>query len=201
MCSYFTESWVVFFKRKLSAMSNSKIPGFKAYPLDQGSSETCTCHAISNAVGDLLADKNINIDQSTFAQILVSYNQAIGAVWPHFYDNYHTPIIIKNEGDGRWISVKIGSVREVEKTNDADKYVLAYNTKKVEQTDGTKKWGNYHCAFVQKQLENDYLCVNSWGDEDQYPKVELNRPGNRLWRVRAEFRPAPLGWYFVICHC
>ena len=183
--------------RKQGASIKIQIPGDKAYPLDQGLSDTCTCHAIANAVADQLADHKINIDQSSFAQNLVSNNQTIGAVWPHFYDNYHIPIIIKNDNSGEWISVKIKSVEEVKQFNDTDKFVLAYNTKKEEQTDGTWKWYSYHCVFVKKQLENHYVCVNSWNDFEPYPEVEFNRPGNRLWCVKAKFKTPPKGWLFV----
>lgn len=171
----------------------SSIPGNRAYPLDQGLSDTCTCHAIANAVADQLAEKGINIDQSSFAQILVSNNGTIGAVWPHFFDNYHNDITIMNQVDKKWISVKIKSIIEVEKFSNTDKYILAYNTKEEKQADGTSKWCSYHCVFVQKQSDNHYFCVNSWGDRDKYPEVELNRPGNRLWRVRAEVGPAQTG--------
>ena len=148
-------------------------------------------------MGDQLADDNINIDQSYFAQNLVSNNQSIGAVWPHFYDNYHIPILIKNEDDGEWISVKIKSVKEVKQINDKDKFVLAYNTKRERQADGTLKWYGYHCVFVIRQSNNYYFCVNSWNNIDPYPEVELNRPGNRLWRVEAKVKTPPRGWLFV----
>ena len=177
-----------------SVSINFQIPGEKAYPLDQGLSDTCTCHAIANAVADQLADHKINIDQKSFAQNLVSNNQTIGAVWPHFYDNYHIPIIIKNDDNGEWISVKIKSVREVNELNDKDKFVLAYNTKREKQADGILKWFSYHCVFVKKQSENHYLCVNSWKNANPYPEVELNRPGNRLWCVKAKVKTPPKGW-------
>ena len=151
-------------------------------------------------MADQLADDNINIDQSSFAQTLVSNNQTIGAVWPHFYDNYHIPIIIMNDNDGEWISVRIKSVREVNKFNGTDKFVLAYNTKKEKQADGTWKWFSYHCVFVKEQSENYYSCVNSWKNIDPYPKVELNRPGNRLWRVKVKDKTPPKGWSFFFCH-
>ena len=114
-----------------------------------------------------------------------------------FYDNY-IPVLSMNEADEKWISVKIDIVREVKEFQNTGKYVLAYFTKK-KLPDGTWKWGEYHCVFVKTQSENHYVCVNSWGDRDEYPKVELNRTGNRLWIVRAEFEYAQ-GWSFVICH-
>ena len=173
-------------------MNTSPIPGSKAYPLNQGCSYTCTQHAIANAVADQLADKHIDIDQNILAGILVSNTGSIGAVWPHFFDNYYMPVLIMNKADEKWIFVKIDIVREVEEFSNTSKYVLAYYTKQI-LPNGTWKWGEYHCAFIKQQLENHYVCVNSWGDNDENPEVELNRPGNRLWMVRAEFEPAPEG--------
>lgn len=95
-----------------------------------------------------------------------------------------------NKVDRKWISVKIKRVIEVEKFSNTEKYILAYNTKEEKQTDGTWKWCSYHFVFVRKQLDNHYFCVNSCCDRDKCPEVELNRPGNRLWRVRAEVGPA-----------
>ena len=135
------------------------IPGSKAYPLDQGDSNTCTCHAVANAVADQLVDANIDIDQRFLAYWLVANNQTIG----------------------NWISLKL-TVREVESFSNADKHVLAYYTPQ-----------GYHCVYVKQQSENYYECVNSWKDDDPFPKVDLGRRGNRLWRVRVELKPPPVG--------
>ena len=180
-------------------LNTSPIPGSKAYPLNQGFSYTCTHHAIANAVADQLADKHIDIDQKIFAGILISNTGSIGPIWPHFFDNYHIPVLSMNETDKKWISVKINIVREVKEFSNTGKHVLAYHTKEI-LPDGTWKWGEYHCVFVKQQSENHYVCVNSWGDRDKYPEVELNRPGNRLWIVSAEFQFAQGGWSFIIFH-
>ena len=49
-----------------------------------------------------------------------------------------------NKKNRKWISVKIKSVREVEKFSHTDKYILAFYTKKEKQSDGTWKWCSYH---------------------------------------------------------
>lgn len=181
-----------------STLNTSLIPGSKAYPLNQGSSYTCTHHAIANAVADQLADKGIDIDQKSFASILISNTGSIGPVWPHFFDNYHIPVLIMNEADKKWIFVKIDIIREVKEFCNTGKYVLAYYTRK-RLPDGTWRQ-EYHCVFVKQQSDNHYVCVNGWGDIDEYPEVELNRPGNRLWIVSAGFRLDQGGWSFVICY-
>lgn len=173
------------------ALNMFAVPGSKAHPLNQGQSYLCTCYAIANAAGDQLAEKNIDIDQNTFASILVSHYGSIGPVWPHFYDNYHIPILIKTRDKGKHYYIKIATVSEVKKFSNTDKCVLAYYT----------ETNDYHCVFVKEQLENYYSCVNSWGTVEEFPQVELNKPGNRLWRVRVEFEPAQIGWSsFVICY-
>lgn len=160
-----------------------------AQPLDQGMSQTCTCYAISNAIAEQLAEQTIKIDPSALAQVLVSNNQSIGAVWPHFYDNYSMPILAQNEDNGEWISIHIKTVQETMVMNDADKFVLAYYSK-----------SGYHCVFVRKKSENFYECVNSWKHFQQNPKVKLDQIGNRLWKVKAEFKCAVSGWSFLIFH-
>ena len=170
--------------------NTSTIPSSRAHPLNQGQSDTCTCYAIANAVGDQLADEDIDIDLNAFATVLINTKGSIGAVWPDFYDNYHIPIIIKNEDGGIHYSITITTVREVARFSNTDKHVLAYYT----------DTNDYHCVFVKEQLGNQYSCVNSWGDHDQYPQIELHKPHNRLWRVKVDFEHAQLGLSFVICY-
>ena len=68
-------------------MSTSPIPGAKAYPLDQGKSSTCKCHA--NDAADQLADGHVDIDQNLLAQLLVTNNKAIGSVWTCFWQLFY----------------------------------------------------------------------------------------------------------------
>ena len=171
-------------------MSAPSSPGGKAYPLDQGNSDTCTCYAIANAIADQLADKGIDIDQNFLAEWLVANNQTIGPVWPHFYENYAFPITVRNRNNGKWISLKI-AVREVERFSDKDKHVLAYHTRYEKGID------DYHCVYVDTLLGNCYQCVNSWKDNSPYPEVELDRYGNRLWIVKADVESPRTGWYFA----
>ena len=174
-------------------MSTSPAPGAEAYPLDQGKSSTCTCHAIANAVADLLTDvHNFNINQDNLAQLLVNINQSIGAVWPNFFDN-HSLIIKgkqKEQRDPEWILLKI-TVKEVQSFSVTDKHVLAYYTY------GRGPHG-YHCVFVKELVQNYYKCVNSWKDNDPYPEVKVNQCGNRLWRVGVDIGPPPKGLSFSV---
>ena len=171
-------------------LNTSPIPGSKAFPLDQGDSNTCTCHAVANAVAEQLEDEEIDIDQNFLAKWLVANNQTIGPVWPHFFDNYPYHILVQNRNNGEWISLKL-TVSEAESFSNTDKHVLAY------YTHAGNKPQVYHCVYVSQKSEKYYSCVNSWKDYNPYPEVDLDRPGNRLWRVRAEVKPPPKGWCFV----
>ena len=162
-----------------AALNTSTAPGSEARVLNQGNSDTCTCYAIANAVADQLAEKQIDIDQSVFAGILVDKKGNIGAVWPDFYDNYHSSILIKDDKSGRHYSIKITTVRPVEKFTDNHRHILAYYT-------NTNK---YHCVFVEGKKGNYYSCLNSWGNYDPKPQIALNKDGNKLWIVSVDFVP------------
>ena len=167
-------------------MENYSAPTSKGRVLYQGNSETCTCYAIANAVADQLADKQININQSSFASILVDRKGSIVPVWPHFYDNYHDSILIMDDQSGEYYSIKITSVKQVTHFNDEYKYVLAYYT----------STNDYHCVFVKEKSGNYYSCINSWGNtHNPYPKFEIHKRHNILWMVRVEF--VSVGWYFI----
>ena len=173
-------------------------PSGPAYPLDQGISETCTCHALANAVADQLEVDGIDINQSDVAQILINFNQHVSAVWPHEFHNYRTPIITKDQKTKKWISIKIKTVEKVDSFSSKGRHVLAYYTTRKRKADGKKNRRTYHCVFVKKQLKlqgNAYECVNSWGDGDPFPVVEQERTGNMLWLVEAEWEPAPEGLF------
>ena len=113
----------------------------------------------------------------------MSYNQHVGAVWPDEYDNYVNPLITMDKKTARWISIKIKTVKRVEKFINTERHVLSYYTTVVGGT-----WANNHCVFVRQQSGDFYDCVNSWGDYEIYPTVPVNRPGNILWTVRVEWK-------------
>lgn len=161
-----------------------QIPGSAAAPLNQGISSTCTCHALANAIADQLNEESqIDIDPTRLADILVSHNEHVGAVWPDEYDNYFKSLITMDRKTARWISIKIKTVKRVQRFVNTERHVLSYYTAAV-----GGRWTNNHCVFVRQQSGDLYDCVNSWGDYDIYPAVPVNRPGNILWMVRAEWK-------------
>ena len=153
---------------------------------------------MANAIGDQLEADGIDINQSHVAQILINFNQHVAAVWPHRFHNYRKPILTKDQQTKKWVSIKIKTVEKVDSFSPKGRHVLAYYTTRKRKADEEKSCRNYHCVFVKRQLklqDNAYDCVNSWGDGDPFPVVEQNRPGNILWLVEAEWKPAPEGLF------
>ena len=156
---------------------------------------------MANAIADQLLSSGIDVIQDHVVNVLISYNKHVGPVWPDNYDNFPEPIITMDRRTNKWISVRIKTVREVknhEVDTSAERYVLAYYSRKERNENGREKWAGYHCVFVKAKLElqdDAYECVNSWGDLDKFPVVESDRPENRLWVVRAEWEKAPEGLY------
>ena len=148
---------------------------------------TCTCHALANAIADQLNDEyQIDIDQTRLANVLVNNNQHVGAVWPDEYNNYSHPILAMDEKTKIWYSIKIKTVKRVEKFINAERHVLSYYTTKVGNS-----WTDRHCVFVRQQLGDLYDCVNSWEDYNLCPAIPVRKPGNILWVVQVECKFAP----------
>ena len=112
----------------------------------------------------------------------MSYNEHVGPVWPDEYDNYNRSLTTMNRKTGEWITIKIKTVKRVKKFISTERHVLSYRTTLV-----NNEWKNNHCVFVKHCSGDSYDCVNSWGQDDPYPVVPVERPGNILWMVQAEW--------------
>ena len=148
---------------------------------------TCTCHALANAIADQLDhESHIDIDPMSLAKTLVSYNEHVGPVWPDDYDNYDRSLTTMDRKTEEWITIKIKTVKRVKKFINAERHILSYHTTLV-----NNEWKNKHCVFVKSYSGDSYDCVNSWGlIDDPYPIVPVERPGNILWMVQAEWDSA-----------
>ena len=136
----------------------------------------------------------IDLNYSHVVQTLIKFCGS-KAVWPHEFHNFNRTIITMDEETKQHIAVRIKTVEkvnveEVDMENEdvlspAYKYVLVYSL-----------GSSLHSVFVKRTLRlqgNAYECVNSWGDNDSYPKIELKKTGNILYRVQAEWKQASEG--------
>ena len=116
----------------------------------------------------------------------MSYNEHVGPVWPDKYNNYNKSLTTMDRKTGEWITIKIKTVQRVKKFINTKRHVLSYGTTLV-----NNEWKNNHCVFVRHCSGDSYDCVNSWGQDDPYPVVPVERPGNILWMVQAKWNFAP----------
>ena len=86
---------------------------------------TCTCHALANAIADQLNDEyQIDIDQTRLANVLVNNNQHVGACGPINITTIATLFLPWMKKLRQWYSIKIKTVKRVEKFINAERHVL-----------------------------------------------------------------------------
>ena len=163
---------------------------------------TCTCYALTNAIAKQLARQDgIDIVQELIVGALVSYNGHVGPIFPHSFHNFQKLILTMDQDSEKWIEIRINTVKEkcnFEEYDSRESHVLAYYSGKDKDQYGRLVWTDYHCVFVERRLtlrDNAFECVNSYGNYKKCPVVELSRPGNRLWVVRASWKPASEGLF------
>ena len=164
-------------------------------------SNSCTSHALANAIADLLSEKGINVVQEHLASVLVSHKGHVGRTWPHEFSNLEDPILTMDQNSGEWIKIKVKDIELIDNSmvdTSKQKHVLAYKTKKVTNAHGEEQWVNYHCVFIKAKstLQDDaFWCKNSWGTQCTDPIVEQNREGNKVYSIKAEWEKAPQGLF------
>lgn len=179
-------------------------PGGGARNLNQGLSNSCTCHALANAIAHELDKIGIDVVQEHIVSVLVTYNQHAGRAFPHNFDSFEEPILTMDQLSEEWIQIRIETVKEIANLEDytPDKsHVLAYYTRQEIDVFGETQWYDYHCVFVKGKIMlqgNAFKCINSWGDYDRNPVVPVNRFGNRLWVVQVKCEKAPKGLFLCI---
>jgi hypothetical protein len=164
------------------------VPKERARPLDQGMAETCTIHALANAIADGLHDQSIDINLFEVVGALKQdpdLNLDEGNRVEDFEDTVLRNMMDKKTKVSGDITLEIKRI-----TNDnkhlfkTTKIVLVYYRDECDPS-------TMHCVFVKtcKRVDSEtrYECINSWGDDPTIatPSVPVNRRGNMLYSVRA----------------
>ena len=165
-------------------------PKESARPLDQGLSDACTLHAISNAIVEGLNGQTPPID--------IKLDEVVGALKQSDKVDIHEGNNVE-EFDGQVVkkmidknTQKCGDVHiEIARLYKDNRNKLFTDLRRsvklvlVYYTDPKTK----HCVYM-KQLVNDlvdgkkmYLCVNSWGSNNEYPLVDRTQKGNVLYGI------------------
>lgn len=178
-----------------SGVPCSEQPQEGARPLDQGQSEACTAHAVTNACCEALMRQGIDISLDRFLQSLVHLSTADleNGNWPLELDNVTLPDLM-DQNTGKWGSVHItvNSLKSSERQMVNAQFVLVYD--RVPGDVNTR-----HCVFIHRVGKNEhtkkpetYICFNSWGTQTEHDPtlvVAANQPGNMVSQVIATWKP------------
>jgi len=157
-----------------------------AKTLNQGQGETCTIHALANALTQSLW-------QNSYIEI--SPEECLGGLKQlekvevfggNHVEDFHG-LTVKNMTDqitGAYGNVQIHVTRGKGK---GGQYVLVYDL--VEGAPETDK----HCVYIRGVSSSDrqtLSCVNSWGSgEDENPELSVLRKGNIFYCIHAKWIP------------
>ena len=156
-----------------------------AKTLNQGQGETCTIHALANALTQSLWD-NSNIEVSP-EECLGGLKQLerVEVFGGNHVEDFHA-VSVKNMTDqvtGAYGNVQIHVSRG---TRRGGHYVLVYDT---EEGDPDTK----HCVYIRGVSRSDsetFSCVNSWGTgKDENPEISALRKGNMSYCIEATWIP------------
>ena len=156
--------------------------------LDQGQGETCTVHALANAITQCLMD---NYNVAIFPEeIVVALKQLdmVDILGGNHVQDFHG-VILKNLMDhktGAYGMVQVEICVPTRKTGrQGDQFVLVYD--QVEGDPETK-----HCVYIQGVCSDKRTlkCINSWGPgKDERLLIKMDRPGNQVFRTFAKWIP------------
>jgi len=169
-----------------------------AKTLNQGLGETCTIHALANAVTQSLWTRS-NIEVSP-EECLGGLKQLekVEVFGGNHVEDFHEEVV-KNMTDqitGAYGDVQIHVTRLPRgkkgkgvtwgKSETGCQYVLVYDR---EEGDPETK----HCVYIQELSKSDppmLSCLNSWGrDNQENPEISVFRRGNIFYSISAEWTP------------
>ena len=161
-----------------------------AKTLDQGQGETCTIHALANALSQsLMDDRRISVDPKECLGALKQLEMVEVIGGNHVYD-FHGETLknMTDQDTGAYGTVKI-DVREVRKERrKGGQFVLVYD--RIVGNPETK-----HCVYIHGCFSDTRMlrCINSWGPgKDENLSIHFDRPGNIIYQIHAKWIPLSL---------
>jgi len=162
-----------------------RIKKLVAKTLNQGQGETCTIHALANALTQSLwNDSSIEVSSSECLGGLKQLEK-VEVFGGNNVDDFHSEIV-KNMTDqvtGAYGNVQIHVTRGMGR---GGQYVLVYDL-----VEGDPE--NKHCVYIRDVSRSDptkLSCVNSWGTcEEENPEISASRKGNIKYCINAKWIP------------
>ena len=166
-------------------------PKERARPLDQGLSETCTLHAIANATVESLTARDIDVklDEVLGALKQAEYVNVYEGNKPEEFDGaVMKRLTDKKTGKSVDVKLTVGKCNDLRKNElfeqlqQSIKFVLVYNLNRPTDPEVA-----LHCVYIDKNItirgKKKLVCFNSWGEEEENPVVDVDRPGNVVFGV------------------
>lgn len=144
-----------------------KAPGSSAKADNQGSSQTCSGHALAKAATQAADDLGHDVDQSAITSVIVNRFEDNDAKFPTDFQN--TSLKIMDKKTKEWlvmtIILSICTLDDFKNdpTNQHGHYLVDYDTDK-----------GPHCIFAKKWDKNKkkVVGVNSWGKKQPKPEIK-----------------------------
>merc|ERR1712130_58310 len=178
-------------QKSVDPEDTASTPKERARPLDQGSSETRTLHAIANATVESLTERDIDVklDEVLGALKQAEYVNVYEGNKPEEFDGaLMKRLTNKNTGKSVDVKLTVGKFRDLQKSElfaqlqQSIKFVLVYNLNRPTDPEVA-----LHCVYIHKYDticgKKKLVCFNSWGEEEENPVLDVDRPGNVVYGV------------------
>ena len=172
----------------LMTKKTSPLKRVVAKTLDQGLGETCTIHALANALSQSLMDDH-NIDVIPWECLgALKQLEVVEIVGGNHVDDFHGKTLrnMTDQNTGAYGTVQIDVTKMRKKgRKSGGRFVLVYD-----RTEGDPE--TKHCVYIQSSCSDTRMlsCINSWGPgEDENLSIHLDRPGNIIYCIRAKWIP------------
>jgi len=160
-------------------------PGQKPGPDNQGKSNTCTRYGLAKAIAGFfhlqICGDFLDLKQAEITAALVNKNKDVAGRWPTDFNK--ETILVKDHHSDEFYTVDIRvsecSFQELQQNWGKSQFVVVYD-----ETEGL------HCIYVDKAENDQLVCINSYGKNDQYPQLDPNQV-HQIYKVDATATLAP----------